>query len=73
MWSCSTAVSLKTEIVWILTRLQFPDDAVVNKTLSILEKNGIGMRSFIQTDQKNCGAGADAGEKTKVKRFWRFK
>jgi len=44
----------KSEFLWILTREQFPTDAVVEKATAVIRKNNIDVTRLKKTEQKGC-------------------
>lgn len=44
------------EMVWILTREQNPDTAILQKAYAVLDKNRITKAYLMRTDQFNCNA-----------------
>ncbi|XP_065575744.1 apolipoprotein D-like [Artemia franciscana] len=55
VWSCSVnKLRLKSELLWILTRDQFPSLKVTENALKIAESNGIKRKRIKKIEQKNC-------------------
>lgn len=46
-----------SEMVWILTRDQNPDLAILQQAYTVMDKNRISKAYLLRTDQYNCNTG----------------